>query len=291
MIQEEKKAKVALVTGGERGIGKGIILRLAEAGYDIYTTYFFKHEAAESLKRQVQKMKRVCKTLEADFRKTEEVERVVKSAVREMGRLDLVVNNAAIMPPRLYQYEYTAEHIDDVFSVNYRGYMLIMRDAIRYWIKNGLKGNIVNISSESAICPHQKFSLYGGLKAAIVRSSTNVALDVAPYGIRVNCVLPGLTDSKPAEEAEEEGISREEMESTKAFAKTIPLKRAGSVRDVGNAVLWLASDEAAYITGVSLPVDGGLTLSGMTNMTVSKDEEAYGVCTMRHLKKDEMMDW
>ncbi len=103
------------------------------------------------------------------------VETVVKAAAKSLGGIDLLVNNAAIMPPRAYQYEYTAEHIDEVYAVNYRGYMLLMRDALRYWIKNGKKGNIVNISSESAIRSHQKFSLYGGIKAAILRSTGNVA--------------------------------------------------------------------------------------------------------------------
>ena len=291
MLKYNEIGKVALVTGGERGIGKGIVLRLAEAGYDIFTTYFFKAEAVESLEQEVGSLGRKCSYIQADFRKAEEVTLVVKRAVEEMGKLDLVVNNAAIMPPRQYLYEYTPKLLDDVYAVNYRGYMLIMRDAIRYWIKNNKKGNVVNISSESAICPHQKFSLYGGLKAAIIRSSTSVALDVAPYGIRVNCVLPGLTDSKPLEEALEEGIPMEEIENTKRFAKEIPLQRAGLVREVGNAVLWLASDDAVYITGVSLPVDGGLTLTGMTNMMAAEDEDVIGACTLKHLIAEDMQDW
>ena len=291
MLKYNEVGKVALVTGGERGIGKGVVLRLAKAGYDIFTTYYFKVEAAESLRQEVESLGRKCSFIQADFRKAEEVTSVVKRAVEEMGRLDLVVNNAAIMPPRQYQYEYTPKLLDDVYAVNYRGYMLIMRDAIRYWVKNKKKGNIINISSESAICPHQKFSLYGGLKAAIVRSSTSVALDVAPYGIRVNCVLPGLTDSKPLEEALEEGIPMEEIENTKKFAKEIPLQRAGRVCEVGNAVLWLASDDAAYVTGVSLPVDGGLTLTGMTNMIAAEDEDAIGACTLKHLTDEDMRDW
>lgn len=292
MLKYNELGKIALVTGGERGIGRGIVMRLAEAGYDIFTTFFFKSENAASLKEEVNNLGRKCEIQKADFRKTEDTESVIRKSIKAMGRIDLVVNNAAIMPPRRYQYEYTAEEIDAVYSVNYRGYMIIMRDAIRYWIKNNIKGNIVNISSESAICPHQKFSLYGGLKAAIVRSSTNVALDVAPYGIRVNCILPGIIDSKPIDEAIEEGISIEEIESTKEFNKiNIPLQRAGLVREIGNAVLWLASEDAAYITGIGLVVDGGLTLTGMTNMTVADDEDAYGACTVKHLSEEEMADW
>ena len=161
----------------------------------------------------------MCFIQEADFRNAAEVERVVWTAAGQMGRLDLVVNNAAIMPPRMYQYEYTAEHIDEVLSVNYRGYMLIMRDAIRYWIKNNCKGSIVNIDSESAVSSHQKFSLYGGIKAAILRSSANAALDAAPYGIRINCVLPGCIDTLSEDAVKENRVKRIRGETQRNICK------------------------------------------------------------------------
>ena len=125
MVHYDETGKAALVTGGERGIGRGIVLRLARAGYDIFFTYYFSRLKAETVQREVEKLGRMCFIQEADFRNAAEVERVVWTAAGQMGRLDLVVNNAAIMPPRMYQYEYTAEHIDEVLSVNYRGYMLI----------------------------------------------------------------------------------------------------------------------------------------------------------------------
>jgi NAD(P)-dependent dehydrogenase (short-subunit alcohol dehydrogenase family) len=292
MINYDERGKAALVTGGERGIGKGIVLRLAEAGYDVAFTYYFSSEKAEEVKNMVEKMGRKCVTLEADFRNAKAAETVIKEAAKGLGRLDLVVNNAAIMPPRLYQYEYTADHIDEVLSVNYRGYMLIMRDAIRYWIKGGTKGSIVNINSESAIRSHQKFSLYGGIKAAILRSSANAALDAAPYGIRINCVLPGCIDTISGEAVEEGRVLKEEAEHREKFARTnIPLQRQGTAREIGNAVLWLASDEAAYITGANLTVDGGITLPGLTDMTVEPDEIAYGMCTKRQVTMQEMEAW
>lgn len=281
MINYDETGKAALVTGGERGIGRGIVLRLAEAGYDVAFTYYFSSKKAEEVKNTVEKMGRRCAILEADFRNAGETEAVIKEAVKGLGHLDLVVNNAAIMPPRLYQYEYTADHIDEVLSVNYRGYMLIMRDAIRYWMKEGTKGSIVNINSESAISSHQKFSLYGGIKAAILRSSANAALDAAPYGIRINCVLPGCIDT----------ISGEAEHREKFARANIPLQRQGTAREIGNAVLWLASDEAAYITGANLTVDGGLTLPGLTDMTVEPDEVAYGMCTKRNVTRLEMEAW
>lgn len=292
MVSYDETGKTALVTGGERGIGKGIVLRLARAGYDIFFTYYFSSGKAVELQQEIQAMGRCCFTQKADFRNASEAEQVVKAAAGQLGKLDLVVNNASIMPPRMYQYEYTAEHIDEVLGVNYRGYMLIMRDAMRYWIKNGRCGSIINIASESAISSHQKFSLYGGIKAAILRSSANAALDGAPYGIRVNCVLPGCIDTISGEAVAEKGASKSEAERREAFAaRQIPLQRQGTAAEIGNAVLWLASQEAAYITGANLTVDGGLTLLGLTDMAVEENEDVYGFCTKRRLTEAETAFW
>ena len=106
--------KVAIVTGAERGIGKGIAIRLAEAGYHVFFTYYFAQDDAEMVKKQIEAYGVTCKYCEADFRKAEEVEAIVGEATRKMGRLDLVVNNAAIMPPRTSQFDLSAEHIDEV---------------------------------------------------------------------------------------------------------------------------------------------------------------------------------
>ena len=291
MVYYEESGKNAIVTGAERGIGKGIALRLAQAGYNVFFTYYFKDSYAEELKRSIEKLGRRCVALKADFRDPSVVETVVKSAAKSLGGIDLLVNNAAIMPPRAYQYEYTAEHIDEVYAVNYRGYMLLMRDALRYWIKNGKKGNIVNISSESAIRSRQKFSLYGGIKAAILRSTGNVALDAAPYGIRVNCILPGAIDTFTEQVIQDEEIPQSEVIHRRKFGDEIPLRRLGRPEEIGNAVLWLASEEAAYITGATLVVDGGLVLPGMTDITVEKDESVYGWCTQKRLSDEQMENW
>jgi len=292
MLNYNEYGKVAVVTGGDRGIGRGIVLRLAEAGYDIFTTYRSREDYAVTLKPEVEAIGRRCELYKVDFRSVEDTTSVIPEAIKRYGRVDLVVNNAAILPPRRYQYEYEAEELDAVYSVNYRGYMLLMRDAVRHWIKNGLKGNIVNISSESAVAPHQKFSLYGGIKAAICQSTRSVALDVAPYGIRVNAVVPGLIASKTIEEYRADGVPEKEIAATEKFkTDVIPLRRAGDVKEIGNAICWLASDEALYITGQCLVVDGGLTLTGQTNVCADETEEQYGCLTFRNLRDDDMKNW
>ena len=284
--------KVAVVTGADRGIGRGIANRVAEAGYDIFMTFRTHKEKAEAVKKEIEENWSVqCYIYQADFVDAERTVSVIREAVYRYGRLDLLVNNAAIMPPRRYQYEYEVSELDDVIAVNYRGYMLTMRDAIRYWIKSGTKGNIVNISSESGIMPHQKFSLYGSLKAAICQSTKSVALDVAAYGIRVNAVVPGLIESKTEEEYKADGLDDREIQDIEHFKTIIPLRRGGYTREIGNAVVWLASDEAAYITGHSLVVDGGLTLTGMTNVYPDETEELYGCLTIKNLSEEDMKNW
>ncbi len=293
-----QEAKVALVTGADRGIGRGIVNRAAEAGYDIFLTYRKFEDRAKAVQEEIEKnYGRRCVIAQADFRDADVTQSIVKQAVEAFGRLDLLVNNAAIMPPRRYQFEYEVEEMDAVLAVNYRGYMLLMRDAIRYWLKSNTTGNIVNVSSESGLESHQKFSLYGGIKSAICHSTKCVALDVAPYGIRVNCVVPGTIASKTLEEYrtigwnEEGGLSEEEIQRIEDWKKTIPLRRAGETREVGHAIVWLASDEAEYITGQSLVVDGGLTLTGMTEVLPDETEEVYGRLTYKHLTEEDMKNW
>lgn len=292
MTSNDNHVKTALVTGGERGIGGGIVIRLLREGYDVAFTYFFDKENTEDIVAEADRLRRKCVFFQSDFRKSSETEQVIPKAVSLLGKLDLVVNNAAIMPPRLYQYEYSAKDIDEVVAVNYRGYMLIMRDAIRYWIKTNTIGSIINISSESAISSHQKFSLYGGIKSAIVRSSCNAALDVAPYNIRINCILPGCIDTYTSSKMKDPCVTKEDVQKRDHFAREmIPLRRQGTPLEIGNAVCWLASDEADYITGAVLPVDGGLTLPGLTDMSPNPDEIVYGMCTKQIINEEITRNW
>lgn len=283
MVFYDEKGKAALVTGAERGIGRGIAIRLAEAGYDVFFTYYYDKENALEVQEKILSHGRKCCIYKANFKNQEETCAVVKKAASVLGRLDLVVNNAAVLEPIDYIFSLTPEQIDTLTAINYRGYMIIMRDAIRYWIKTGTTGNIVNIASESSICPHQKFSLYGGIKAAIMRSSENVALDAAPYGIRINCIMPG--------EIERDGLSEEDAAHREEFGKKLPISRQGTPRDVANAVLWLASNEATYVTGANLTVDGGLVLTGMGDMNIGKDEVSCGFVIKKNISKEEMETW
>ena len=285
------ETKKALVTGGERGTGRGIVTRLAQEGYDIALTYFFDTEEDLSIEKEITQMGRRCFLYKVDFRNTEEVERVVGRAVSDLGGLDLLVNNSGIKEPMKYLYEITADEIDTIFAVNYRAYMLLMRDALRHMMKAGTKGNIVNISSLSAERSFPRFSQYGGLKAAICRGTQDVALEAAPYGIRVNSILPGAVNIRTREQLLRDGKTDEYIRDRLSLGNLIPLQRMVEPIEIGNAVVWLASEQAAYITGVNLCVDGGHSLPGIPERKPLEGETDFGWARMKIMKEEEMKDW
>ena len=284
-------AKKALVTGGERGIGKGIVLCLAEAGYDIATTYLFDEEEAASIEKEVKALGRRSFVYQASLEKTEVVESLVKKVTADLGGLDLLVNNAGMKAPRNMIYNTTTEEIDMIFSVNFRAYMILMREASRYMMKHGTPGNIINISSLSAGRSFPIFSLYGGLKAAVDRATKDIALELAPYGIRVNSILPGAIIVRNYEESIRDNISAEDIEDRDKLAKKIPLQRLGTPLDIGKAVVWMTSEDASYITGVNLCVDGGLRLPGMPEKRPRSDDTDFGWSFMKYLGEEDMKDW
>ena len=286
-----EKRKKALVTGGERGIGRGIVHCLAEAGYDIATTYLYDTKEAERIVHEVNALGRECFVYQADLSDLKTTEELISKAVSDLGDLDLLVNNAAVKASYDMLYNLTAQEIDLMSAVNFRGYMLLMRDALRYMMKTGKRGNIVNISSLSASRAFPRFSLYGGLKAAICRTTTEVALEAAPYGIRVNSVLPGAIDVRTREESIRDGISQEDIEDRENLGAKIPLQRLGLPKDIGQAVVWLASDAASYVTGANIPVDGGLSLPGMPENRRKPEETDLGWSYQKILTKEDMKDW
>lgn len=141
--------------------------------------------------------------------------------------------------------------------------MLLSKYAVREMIAQGIPGNIIFITSSRGERAYPKDSIYGSMKAALIRAAQSLALEWAPHGIRVNCVAPGATVHKPDQSAEDEPLGRK-----------IPLGRLGTPSDIGEAIAWLCSDAASYITGINLRIDGGLILPGMPEDT--SPEAGYG---------------
>jgi NAD(P)-dependent dehydrogenase (short-subunit alcohol dehydrogenase family) len=245
----------AFVTGGSRGIGSGIVQVLSESGYDVAFTYHEMENDAAALKQNVEAKGRRCFYYQASLEKPDVPLDVTARAVRDLGGIDLLVCNAGLtkyndlinLDPAL---------IDFVYGLNYRSYVLCSKVAANDMVSRGVPGNIIFITSTRGIRAYPEDSLYGGFKAALNRSAESMALDLAKYKIRVNCVAPGAT-------AVRGDFTPEEL-TAGTFAPRIPLGRKGTPREVGYLVRYIASDEAAYMTGNTIKLDGGLILPGMT---------------------------
>lgn len=248
---EESATKTALVTGGSSGIGQGIAEVLAEEGYDIAITYGKNTDGAEDTKRMIGALGRRCFAYQAFLQEPDAPERTVKKVIADLGRLDLLVNNAG-RSTRESVLTCTAEQLDYIYDLDYRAYILAAGAAARHMVLKGIKGSIIFITSSRAERAYPNDLLYGGMKAALKRSCESIAMELAPFGIRVNCVAPGATAVR------EDGGRWQDC-----LGVRIPAGRLGTPRENGYAIAFLASDKASYITGVTLRLDGGLILPGM----------------------------
>jgi NAD(P)-dependent dehydrogenase (short-subunit alcohol dehydrogenase family) len=247
-------AKKAFVTGGSRGIGRGIVRMLADAGYDIAFTYNTRLDEAETLKAETAAKGGRCFFYQASLQYPDVAEAVTEKAARDLGGIDLMVCNAGLTRHNdLLHLE--GELIDFVYNLNYRSYLLCAKVAANDMTARGEKGCIIFIASTRGIRAHPEDAIYGGMKAALIRSVESLALDMAPRGIRVNCVAPGAIEVR--------GSFSPEALSRGNFPKKIPLGRKGAPDEVGRLVRFIASDEAAYMTGNTVKLDGGLILPGI----------------------------
>jgi glucose 1-dehydrogenase len=263
MMKSPVTSKKALVTGASRGIGKGIALVLAEQGYDLAITYRSGKEEAEEVAHIIEKEHgRKCFTLYAELSDEETAKDLVGKAVEALGSLDLLVNNAGLTI-RSKLAEMDVEDINYLLNLNFRTPILTMRAAARYMMDHKIQGNMINIASTRGLRAYPDDAIYGGTKAALIRATESVALECSTHGIRVNCIAPGATRVRDGNE-----------EFHQKLGNKIPLKRFGTPTDIGQAVAWLASDQASYITGETIKIDGGLILPGMPEDV--RPEAGYG---------------
>jgi len=246
--------KKVFITGGSRGIGRGIALVLAKGGYDVAFTYNSKLDEAKSLAQEIEAMGRKCFYYQAAMELPEVPQKVTEEAISDLGGIDLLVCNAGLTRHNSL-LNLDVEQIDFVYNLNFRSYLLCSNVAAKYMVKNEVKGNIIFISSTRGIRAYPEDALYGGFKAALNRAAESMALEMSHYGIRVNCVAPGATKVR--------GNNLDEELSDNNFAKKIPAGRLGTTKEIGYLVEFIASDKAQYITGVTIKIDGGLILPGM----------------------------
>lgn len=252
-----KKNKIALVTGGGFGIGQGIAVELARNGYDVAITYLGSEKNAEETVRRIEALgRRACK-IQADISKYENIIKMFEEFEKFSPELDVFVNNAGVTEAAGF-LDITEEIFDKVCSVDYKGAYFCMQSAAKLMVKNRTEGSIVLISSNHALTHFADVSLYASVKAAAVKSAEHMAIELAKYGIRVNIVAPGWTDTGAARLGNKEDT----------FYK-VPLQKWATVEEVAKTTAFLVSDAAASITGSTVVVDNGARL-------VSDKRERYG---------------
>ena len=258
------EGKIAVVTGGASGMGRAISERFVQEGARVVLADISGKEdevAAEINKAAgagANDLRAVA--IHTDVSNEDQIKAMIAKAVDTWGRLDILVNNAGFGGGMAPLHEQTTEHWDRVHATNIRGVFMGMKYGITEMLKTG-GGAIVNIGSASGVVGWKHHSVYGAAKAGVHQLTKTAALDYARNGIRVNSIAPGTMWTGLVE------LSKTHKEPPKDIFRLagIPLDRWGLASDIANATLFLASDEAAYITGVTLPVDGGYCIgfSGM----------------------------
>ncbi len=246
-------AKVALVTGGGRGIGRGIALALAAQGADVAVDYVSDPKDAQRVVGEMAAKGRKAVAVQGDVSKPADAERIVAETVKTLGRLDVLVNNAGILSfePFLGMKE---ETWDRVIAVNLKGQFLVAQAAARQMVKQKAPGRIVNIASIASGQVGVGFAgiaHYTASKGGVIALTESMALELAPHGITANAIAPGAieTDMTKASLATPDG--------RRSFLSRIPAGRIGQPADIGAMAVFLASDESSYCTGATFYVDGG----------------------------------
>lgn len=266
--------KKAIVTGGSRGIGKGIALKLAERGYDIAISYKSCKEEAENVAEMVRgTYGKKCHVYQASLEEKGAIEDLIKKAYGDLGGLTLYVNNAGLSIVDSI-FDIPTETIDLILSLDFRTYLIGARDAGRLMVRDKVAGSIINISSVRGTATWPGDVVYGACKAGINKATKALALNLAPYGIRVNTIAPGNTDIRTEDELRREGVEGQALAELLTSGENIPIARRGTPEDMANAVVFLASEQGSYITGITLTIDGGLTLAAMPEHEM-KNEEGY----------------
>lgn len=244
--------KTALVTGGGSGIGRATALALAAEGA-LVSVAGRKLEPLQETVRMIEAAGGSARAVVADMADESAVQAAVEAAIGNAGRLDVAVNNAGYDGEFQLTMDYSTQMLDQMIAVNVRGVFLSMKYELRQMVKQG-SGAVVNMSSGAGLVGVRGFSGYSATKAAELGMTRSSALDVAPHGVRVNAICPGLVDTPmlSAMDPKEEPL--------KSLIAAHPLGRIARASEIADAVVWLCSAKAGFITGIALPIDGGYTL-------------------------------
>jgi NAD(P)-dependent dehydrogenase (short-subunit alcohol dehydrogenase family) len=250
--------KRALITGGGTGIGRATAERFAREGAQVVVTGRRLAELEETV-AAVRQAGGHAAHVRGDVGRPEDAERMVREALAHLGGLDVVVNNAGIIVRNASVTNVAIEDWERVLRTDLTGVFLVSRFALQHMVSAGRGGSIVHVSSVSGILGDPNLAPYNAAKGGVNLLTKNMALDYAPHGIRVNAVCPGRVATPMPKSRLKPGEDWEEVLTR--WGKNIPLGRVGRPEDIASAILFLASDEASWITGTTLVIDGGATIT------------------------------
>ena len=242
------KDKCVLITGGSRGIGKGIVYKLIEYGANVAFTYSSSASASNKIVADLDSNGTICKAYKSDASKLEECETLVENVLSDFGSIDVLINNAGITKDNLLM-RMSEGDFDSVIEINLKSVFNMTKACQRVFLKNR-KGSIINMSSVVGVKGNAGQSNYAASKSGIIGFSKSVAIELGSRNIRCNVIAPGFIKTEMTDKLSEDIIE--------AWNNSIPLKRPGETQDVANLCLFLASDLSNYITGQVINVDGGL---------------------------------
>lgn len=242
--------KVAVITGGSRGIGRAIVLELASQGADIAFNYLKSKELAEEVKKEVELRGRRALVFQSDVKDFDAMKNMIDETKEKLGGLDIVVNNAGILKDKALMLM-EKQDWEEVIATNLSGAFNLVRAAIITFMKQK-SGNIINITSVAGIKGTPRQVNYAASKAGVIGLTKSLAKEVGPYNIRVNAIAPGYIDTDMVKDLKDDHKNE--------LIKKIPLNRFGRSEEVAKIITFLASDNARYITGQVIMVDGGLAI-------------------------------
>ncbi len=262
MMRVDLSGRVAMVTGGARGIGKSIAAAFAANGADLALNDIDGAEL-EKTAAELRKTGRRVSAFLADIGDSEQVRRMVDGVIKAYGRIDILVNNAGINLPREGRQTidaYRDENWRKVLRTDLDGTFYVSRTVTAHMVA-AKRGKIVNIASIAGLVPLRLQTAFVSAKAGVVNLTRSMALELGPHGINVNCVAPGSTLTEGTKQLFY-GDNPEFQAAAQRLLAHVPLGRPGTTEEIASVVLFLCSDEASYVTGAVIPVDGGWTAGG-----------------------------
>jgi glucose 1-dehydrogenase len=245
------EGKSVAITGGDQGIGRAIAERLANDGADVAICYRSNQSGAQEVVAEIAKLGRRAAAIQCDVGKVEDGQRFIATAVAQLGKLDILINNAGL-ERRANFWDVTEVDFDAVLNVNLKGLFFLTQAFVRHRMQTKSGGKVINISSVHEELPFPHFASYCASKGGVKMLTRNLSIELAPLGITINSIAPGAIETP---------INKNLLNDPaklNALLQNIPLKRLGEPSDVASLASYLASDESSYITGTTLFVDGGL---------------------------------